>query len=472
MQERSPQSRPGAPTLTERMAAAVAGCRFDALPAEAVAKAKLCVLDYFSCALVSHELPWSLQAIDVASDNSGRNGRADATVIGTAHRVAPHDAAFANAVLGHALVRDDMHVGSVSHLGVVVLPTLLALTEDPRGADARGRDLLTAIVCGYEVGGRIGRSILDVDVAKIFRPTGIAGPIAAAAAAARLLGLDAARTAAAIGLAANTVAGYNEWAATGGSEMFFHTGFAARNALTAAQLAAAGAYVSPSAADGPAGLLSAFGKPTAPDVPEPFDGEPEILSVFFKPVPACNYAQSPAQAARRIAVHDRPTPGDIDRILVRVTRAAAAYPGCDAGGPFEHILQAKMSIQYNVAAALVTGAFDEAGYRPAGQPEICRLAAAATLVVDEALTEAYPRAQGAEVVVLMKDGTEHRCRVPDVAPASEAEVEQRFSAAAAERLGRDKAERLYEFVMTLESSVEATTLARLTHCADLTPATT
>src|SRR5690606_5560036 len=184
----------GGPTLTGRLGAAVAGRSIEDLDPAAIAKAKLCILDYLSCALASHDLPWSHAAIDVASDDSGRNGRADATIIGTAHRVATHDAAFANAVLGHALVRDDMHVGSVSHLGVVVLPALLALTEDPGGGAARGRDLLAAIVCGYEIGGKIGRAILDVDVAKVFRPTGIAGPIGAAAAASRLLNLDATQT--------------------------------------------------------------------------------------------------------------------------------------------------------------------------------------------------------------------------------------------------------------------------------------
>src|SRR5690606_16581576 len=125
---------------------------------------------------------------------------------------------------------------------------------------ASGAALLTAIACGYEAGGKIGRAILDVDVATRFRPTGIAGPIGAAAAAAKLLGLDAAGIADAMAIAANAVAGYNEWAATGGSEMFFQVGFAARNGLASAELAAAGAHASPSALDGPAGLLAAFGK--------------------------------------------------------------------------------------------------------------------------------------------------------------------------------------------------------------------
>src|SRR5690606_1637755 len=142
-----------------------------------------------------------------------------------------------------------------------------------------GRRLLPALVAGYGVGGKIGRAILDVDVARIFRPTGITGPLAAAAAGAKLLGLDERQTACALALAANTCAGYNEWAATGGSEMFFHPGLAARNAVTAVQLAAADAFASPTALDGAAGLLAAFGKPPVPAVPAPFADRTEILSV-------------------------------------------------------------------------------------------------------------------------------------------------------------------------------------------------
>ena len=96
-------------------------------------------------------------------------------------------------------------------------------------------------------------------------------------------------------------AGYNEWAGTGGSEMFFHNGLAARGAVTAVQLAAEGAYASRTALDGDAGLLAAFRRPRPPQVPELFEDRPEILAVFFKPVPACNFAQTPAQVALALA---------------------------------------------------------------------------------------------------------------------------------------------------------------------------
>src|SRR5690606_23412112 len=150
-----------------------------------------------------------------------------------------------------------------------------------------------------------------------FRPTGITGPLAAAAAGAKLLGLSEHETASALALAANTVAGYNEWAATGGSEMFFHTGLAARSAVTCVQLAASGAYASPTALDGAAGLFAAFGKPRAPTVPPPFTDRPEILAVFFKPVPACNFAQTAAQVAQALAAEHGPQCEGIERVTVR-----------------------------------------------------------------------------------------------------------------------------------------------------------
>src|SRR5688572_28732064 len=332
--------------LAVRMARALVGYSYLRLSPEVVAKAKLCVYDLLSSALAAGELPWSRQAAALARASSGGTARG-AGVIGTNDVVSLADAAFANGVRSHGLVRDDMHVGSVSHLGTVLVPTLLALGAD---ANATGKDFLTALVVGYEVGGKVARMVMDVEVSRIFRPTGTVGPIAAAAAGAKLLGLSEEQTTAALALAANTAAGYNEWAGTGGSEMFFHNGFAARSAVTAVQLAAEGAYASTTALDGDAGILAAFRRPRPPTVPELFADRPEILAVFFKPVPACNFAQTPAQTALALVQRHRLRAVDIESVIVRVTKAAALYPGCDASGPFEHILQAKMSIHYNVAA--------------------------------------------------------------------------------------------------------------------------
>ncbi|HEY8519437.1 MAG TPA: MmgE/PrpD family protein [Gammaproteobacteria bacterium] len=454
-----PAARPAAP-LARRLAAAAAGLKYEQLSVDVAEQAKLCVLDLFSSAFAARELPWGREAVAVARAASGGTGTA--SIFGTPDVATPADAAFANAVLGHGLVRDDMHLGSVSHLGTVLVPALLALLPASR---ASGKDFVAALAAGYEIGGKVGRMILDVDVARTFRPTGIAGPLAAAAAGARLLGASEEQAAAALALAANTVAGYNEWAATGGSEMFFHVGFAARNAVTAVQLAMAGAYASPTALDGEAGLLAAFRKPREPAVPAPFADRPEILAVFFKPVPACNYAQAAAQAAHALATAHGPLAEGVERIVVRVPYAAAHYPGCDCAGPFERILQAKMSIQYNVAAALARGDFAERNYEPSRNPDVLRLAALARLEVDDALTRAYPAKQGAEVIVSLADGRTLAHRVDAIVAASAADVRARFDAAATAALGAERAAALRRFVEAIEHAPQAHELASLVRSA-------
>ena len=452
------RSAASAAPLAVRMARLLDGYNFARLGPEVVAKAKLCVYDLLSSALAAGEQPWSRQVAAVARRNSGGAAHG-APIIGTCDVVSLHDAALANGTLSHGLVRDDMHVGSVSHLGTVLVPTLLALAET---TTATGKDLLTALVAGYEVGGKVGRMIMDVEVSRLFRPTGTVGPIAGAAAGAKLLGLTQEQTTAALALAANTAAGYNEWAGTGGSEMFFHNGLAARSAVTAVQLAAEGAYVSPTALDGEAGILAAFRRPRPPTVPELFADRPEILAVFFKPVPACNFAQTPAQAALALAQRHRVRAADIDSVVARVTKAAALYPGCDASGPFTQILQAKMSIHYNVAAALAHGNFAERNYVPQQNVEVQALAKRVKLEIDPGFTSAFPGKQGAAIVVRTRDGQTLEQSADNVEPTDPDGVHERFFAAASERLGADRAHELDRLIGTLEQARDARELGRLT----------
>ncbi len=365
-------------------------------------------------------------------------GRRSFTIVGAPGGVAASDAAFANAVAGHGLVREDMHAGAVAHLGVVVLPALLALGEQ------RGKTLaevIDAAVIGYEVGAKLGRAIVTPEFSRSFRPTGHVGPAAAAAACAALLGLDPVQTQNALSLAANMASGLNQWPHTGADDMFFHPGIATRNGLTAARLAELGAYGSEKALDGEAGLLTAM----RPDRRAPpitlFDGAPEILSVFFKPVPVCNFAQTPALAAIDLVRAEPVDPADVATVQVRVTRAAKAYPGCDVAGPFARILQAKMSIQYAVAAALRDGRIDEDSYRNLDDPVLLALCDKITIEADEAYTAAFPQRQGATVEVHLRNGR-HRARaLANVVAADLDQVHARFRSAAARAVGEAAASR-------------------------------
>ncbi len=416
---------------------------------------KVAFLDLLSCAYESLDLPPSLNAMKMAGQGNGCAG-----VIGTGLRVPAGDAAFVNAVLSHGLVREDMHTGSVSHLGVVIFPALLALTH---GRRASGRDFIRAVVCGYETGAAVGRAVMDRETVRRFRPTGVTGPLGAALGGSLLRGLGEDATVSALGLAANTTAGFNEWPGSGADDMFFHAGFAARNAVTCVELAEAGAYGSEHALDGAAGLFAALGRrERAGEVQAFVEGKPlEILAVYHKPAPACNYAQTACQVACALVAEDGVRSSEIEGITVRVSAAALNYPGCNATGPFERVLQAKMSIQYCVAAALIRGAIEEANYRLANHPELSRLIGVTVLEEGPEFTQAYPGKQGTEVIANLRGGGTIRRRMEDLIPASEAEIRSRFRSACANVLGADRARQIEETVDHMEEMEDVSGLDAL-----------
>lgn len=406
-------------TLSRRMMQAVRAIDYKQLPAEAIQKVKTALFDMLSCAYEAQDLPWSQQAVAIASRSRG-----DAHVIGTALRVPVSEAAFVNAILGHGLVREDMHTGSVSHLGVVVLPTLLALAESKK---VSGRDFILAAVCGYEAGCAVGRAVMDQENVRQYRPTGITGPIGASVAGSRILDLSEDAAVSALGFAANTTVGLNEWPYSGGDEMFFHVGFAARNAVTAVELAQLGARASETSLDGQAGLFAALRRTDhIKDVTLFSRPRLEILEVYHKPAPACNYAQTACQAALAIGADSH----DITAIQVKCTAAAIQYPGCNAPGPFQRILQAKMSIHFCVAATLARRSIEEGNYRQLNDPEIARLIGITKLEEDSELTQAYPGAQGSEVIVTLRNGKVLRKKMSDLVPATPDQIRARFRSSA------------------------------------------
>lgn len=425
---------------SRRLARATLALRACDLPAPVVEKVKIAFLDFLSCAFEARDLPWSRQAIHFACMEEAGS----VPVIGTSHHASAPEAAFVNAVLGHGLVREDMHTAAVSHLGVVVFPVLVSLSG--RGG-VQGGDFIAGAVAGYEAGASLGRALIDGEIAKRFRPTGITGPIAGAVAAGRCLGLDEDAHVSAIGLAANCTSGLNEWAVAGGEDMFFHPGFAARSGITAALLASAGASGSESALDGASGLFAGYGRRDRLAAMVPFEGPDfEIMSVYHKPAPACNYAQTACQAALRLTAGEGFDIGAVKAVTVHASDAAIRYPGCDFAGPFTSLLQAKMSIIFSVAATLAHGRIAEENYRDLQDPLILKLAAMTEMEADLVFTAAYPRKQGARVSIRYADGRAFVAQLDDLVPAGPAHIRDRFRSAAQRALGADQTIALEQFV--------------------------
>ena len=141
------------------------------------------------------------------ASEAGTGGRA--SVVG--HRLATGSAwaALANGTAAHAIEMDDVTTESSLHPGTVVVPAALAVAEE-RGAGGVG--FLEAVVAGYEVVIRAGNALnAAAAYRRGFHPTGIAGVFGAAAAAGRLLGLDAAGLTRALGIAGTMASGSLEY---------------------------------------------------------------------------------------------------------------------------------------------------------------------------------------------------------------------------------------------------------------------
>ena len=117
-----------------------------------------------------------------------------------------------------------------------------------------------------------------------------------------------------------------------------------------------------------------------------------------------------------------------------------------------------MSIHFCVAAALTRGVIEEANYRNLSDPEITRLASLTTLELDDELNAAYPKQQGSEVILTLRNGQTLSRRLPDVIPAAPAEIRARFRKAAAPYVNVDALEAAID---TLETVPNAARVAEL-----------
>lgn len=387
-------------TVSERLAVFAAGTDASSVPEAVQTRARDCVIHALVVGAAGAGIGFgetARQALD------GIGGTADAHLLTSGDRAPAQIAAFANSVLLHARAQEDTH--GTFHPGIVTIPAALAATESVGGD---GRTFLSAVIAGYEVGTALSEPLTELTTPP-FRATGIFGPLAAAAAAGRALGLDAARMTSALGLAAAFAGGSSEPFAAGSDEWHYQSGMAAAAGVLAAQLARAGAYGSAHAIEGEAGFLSCFVQGTRPNPDElatELGRRWRILDVTFKPYPICAFNQVPAIVAANLATEYAITTADVRSLVVRMNEREGTYPGVGYPGPFREVAQTLMSVRFCVAAAFVYGHIDYRALRRFDEPAITALMERIDVVPERARPP-----QSASVTLTTREGRIHELAI-------------------------------------------------------------
>ncbi|MDE2006373.1 MAG: MmgE/PrpD family protein, partial [Rhodospirillales bacterium] len=291
--------------LTRTLAARAAATRWEDLAPHVRQAAAQAVLDMVGCALAGAREPL---ADALFAELAEAGGAAQAGLIGRAERLPIASAALLNGAAAHALDFDDVNMAMPGHPTVAILPAAMALAEH-RGAS--GAALLTALVAGTELACRVGRAVAPGHYDGIgFHATGTLGALGAAAACAHLLGLDAERTAIAIGIAATQAAGLKSQFGTDCKPL--HAGAAARNGLLAAKLAARGFTSRPDAIECAQGFAATHSPDFHPEraLEEPADGA-WIVANLYKYHAACYLTHAPIEAARALRERHHVTPDQV-----------------------------------------------------------------------------------------------------------------------------------------------------------------
>jgi 2-methylcitrate dehydratase PrpD len=304
-------------------------------------------------------------------------------LLGRKERVDMANAALINGISSHTFDFDDTHLKTIIHPAGPVASAALALGEH---LGATGRQVIDALVLGVEVSCRVGNAVYPHHYDRGWHITGSTGMLGSAAACARLLGLDAARTQMALGIAASQPVGLREQFGT--MTKPFHPGAAAKAGLMSALMARHGFTSSRRALEAPRGLMQVFSDKTDwAEITENLGQTWEIALNTYKPF-ACGIVIHPAiDACVQLRNQHALTADQIARITVRAHPLVQELTGKKTP---QTGLESKFSVFHSCAVAIMKGQAGEHEYADdvVRSPEVIALRDRVELVVDRQIHEA------------------------------------------------------------------------------------
>lgn len=431
------------------------GLRLEEIPSEVVSAAKFCVLDSLGAAVGAASygiIPPIVEEFLQWSDSTPQRG---ASIWGQNRKTSLFQAVLLNGIMAHPLELDDVHTKSKTHIGAVVVPAAWTLA-DAQGST--GKEFLEAVIAGYEVMSRIGAGFgVASHRLKGWHVTGTAGTFGAAAAAARLLGLNEEKTLFAFGMAGTQSSGLWAFLEDGATSKILHTGRAAVNGITAALLAKAGMT-------GPEHILDAKDGGLYRATSDAYDlrfvskelgKKYEIMYMDKKPYPSCRSTHPPIDAMLRIKKRTGLDPDNV--VSIKVDTYEVGFKQCGTSKYPQNAVEAKFSIPYTVAAALLDGEvlLNQFMADKIADPLLKAFAEKVRVYPSERFTNLYPNQWGCMVMVTMADGTVYTEKVIDPSgsvgnPLSQEQQIDKFLSLVTPVLGMEKTDRLMHSILQIE----------------------
>lgn len=390
-----------APPVTRMLAEFAVGLRYEDLSEDLIAMAKRCVLDSLGCGLYGAPTPWTEAVARVVASLGQKEG---AAAWGSKLSADPLGAAFINGTAAQGYELDDCHDQSMSHYGAGVVPSVLASAQG--FGTFTGKEILLAVVVGYELGTRIGNTVSPHAFHRGFHPCGLTSTFAAAAAIGKLLKLDVDQFVSALGLAGSQASGLMA-AQFGAMAKRFHSGKAAQNGIIAALSAREGLTGVRDVIEAPyGGFCSTYGGTY--DLSWATNGlgqDFEMNRNGFKRYSSLASSHTSVDAMRAIRERHGIRGEDVAGVTIGTTNMV--YVHC--GWPYEpkETITAQMNLPYTAAVTLLEGnAFvDQYTDDKLRDPKIMDLASRIIVSVDPELDAGGPHEMRAvRARVTMKSG--------------------------------------------------------------------
>lgn len=397
-----PSPTAAASGATRQLAEFASALRFEDIPAPLVERIKLHMLDGIGVCLHGAAQPWTRRLADFVRSEGGASV---ATLWGHAHKVSASQAALVNGTAGHAFEMDDIHKDSVLHPNSIALPVALALAESNDWSD--GKELLTAVVAGYEIGPRVGNAATTALFLNGFHPQGTTGAFVAAATAARLMRLDAPATQHALGIAGSMGAGLMA-AQEGAMVKRLHCGRAAQAGLQAAALAQRGFTGIVNVLEAPyGGFLSTLSRSPRPErLTDGLGIEWEAGQVGFKLYPNV----TSIHAALDALLHLQKAHGLVASEIARIDVGCGHMTFVHTAWPYqpEGVTSAQMNLFYGLSVMALRGEVTAADYAEdrIADPDVLAFAARIHPFEDPEIEQRGPASRhAARLQVHKHDGT-------------------------------------------------------------------